>query len=56
MHDICQAFIRLQQDIKVRKFSYKVAEVLLKADIWALENQEEEIHKAIDLFRILPTK
>jgi hypothetical protein len=52
MHDICQAFIRLQQDIKVRKFSYKVAEVLLKADIWALENQEEEIHKAIDLFRI----
>lgn len=52
MHDICQAFIHLQQDIKVRKFSYEVAEGLLKADIWALENQVEEIHNAIDLFRI----
>jgi hypothetical protein len=52
MHDICQAFIRLQQDIKVRKFSFKVAEVLLKADIWALEFQVDELHESIDLFRI----
>ena len=51
MHDICQAFTRLQQDIEVRKFSYKVAEVLLKADIWALEFQVDELHESIDLFR-----
>jgi len=51
MHDICEAFTRLQQDIKVRKFSYKVAEMLLENDIWALEFQVEELHKAIDLFR-----
>ena len=51
MHDICQAFTRLQQDLEVRKFSYKVAEVLLKADIWALEFQVDELHESIDLFR-----
>ena len=50
MHDICQAFTHLQ-DIEVRKFSYKVAEVLLKADIWALEFQVDELHESIDLFR-----
>jgi hypothetical protein len=52
MHDICQAFIRLQQDLEVRKFSYKEAEVLLNADVWALESQDEECHEAIDYFRI----
>ena len=51
MHDICQAFTRLQQDLEVRKFSYKVAEVLLKADIWALEFQVDELHESIDLVR-----
>jgi hypothetical protein len=52
MHDICQAFARLQQDLRVRQFSYKVAEMLLENDVWALEFQVEELHKAVDLFRI----
>jgi hypothetical protein len=52
MHDICQAFTRLQQDLEVRKFSYKVAEVLLNADVWALEFQVDELHESIDLYRI----
>jgi len=52
-HDICQTFFRFYEELTVRKFPYKEAEINLKVDIRATEFHDEVLHKAVDLRRSL---